>query len=209
MGGYGSGRSGGRATTDSGLTLPLSKLLRDKLFRPGSACYSSLIWTNTSTGERVGSIGYEAHLGQESGRVRLKYTTTRGDGEKRESDYWIELETTPQPFGGRRWWFTCPRTGRRVAKLYLPNGAFTFASRQAYRLAYRSQRETLYDRALRRAFKLRGKLGADGGVGDYVAKPKWMRWRTYDRKLEEIFTAEEVVDTHLLGFVQKLERRMR
>jgi hypothetical protein len=71
MGGYGSGRSGGRPTTDSGLTLTLSKLLRDKLFRPGSACYSSLIWTNTSTGERTGSIGYEAHLGQESDRVRL------------------------------------------------------------------------------------------------------------------------------------------
>jgi hypothetical protein len=49
--------------------------------------------------------------------------------------------------------------------------------------------------------------GAEGGIGDYVPKPKWMRWRTYDRKLEEIFAAEEVVDAHLLGFVQKLERR--
>jgi len=141
--------------------------------------------------------------------VRLQYTTTRWDGERRESDYWIQLETTPQPFGGRRWWFVCPRTGRRAAKLYLPNGAFTFASRQAYRLAYRSQREAPHDRALRRAFKLRGKLGADGGIGDYVPKPKWMRWPTYDRKLEEVFAAEEVVDAHLLGFVQKLERRSR
>jgi hypothetical protein len=56
---------------------------------------------------------------------------------------------------------------------------------------------------------LRGKLGANGGIGDYVPKPKWMRWRTYDRKLEQIFAAEEVVDAHLLGFVQKLERRSR
>jgi hypothetical protein len=38
-----------RPTTESGLTLSLSKLLRDVLFRPGSACYSSLIWTNTTT----------------------------------------------------------------------------------------------------------------------------------------------------------------
>ena len=59
-----------------------------------------------------------------------------------------------------------------------------------------------HDRALRRAFKLRGKLGGDGGIGDYVSKPKWMRWPTYDRKLEEIFAAEEVVDAHLLAFVQ-------
>ena len=37
MGGYGSGRTGGRPTTDNGLTLDLSKLRRDGLFRPGSA----------------------------------------------------------------------------------------------------------------------------------------------------------------------------
>jgi hypothetical protein len=209
MGGYGSGRSGGRPTTESGLTLSLPKLMRDGLFRPGCAWAGSLVWTNTTTGERVGSIGYEAHLGQDSGRVRLRYTTTRWDGERRESDYRIQLTTTSQPFGGRRWWFICPQTGRRAAKLFLPSGAFTFASRQAYRLAYRSQREAPHDRALRRAFKLRGKLGAAGGIGDYVPKPKWMRLRTYDRKLEEIFAAEGVVDAHLLGFVQKLERRSR
>ena len=138
--------------------------------------------------------------------MRLKYTTTRWDGERRESDYWIQLETTPQPFGGRRWWFVCPRTGRRAAKLYLPNGAFTFASREAYGLAYRSQRETTQDRALRRAFKLRGKLGSDGGIGDFISKPKWMRWPTYDRKLEEVADAEEVVDAYLMAFVHKLDR---
>lgn len=207
MGGYGSGRSGGRATTDSGLALNLPKLIRDGLFRPGCAWGGSLIWTNTTTGERVGSIGYEAHLGEESGRVRLYYTTTSNwNGERRESDYWIQLATTPQPFGGRRWWFICPRTGRRVSKLHLHGG--TFASRQAHRLAYRSQRETKYDRALRRAFKLRDRLGAVGGIGDYVPKPRWMRLRTYDQKLEEIWQAEGVVDAYLAGFLGKLNRRL-
>ena len=123
-----------------------------------------------------------------------------------KSDYWIRLETTPQPFGGRRWWFVCPRTGKRAAKLHLPDGAFTFASRQAYRLAYACQREPAHYRALRRAFKLRGKLGAEGGIGDYVEKPKWMRRRTYDRKLEEIFAAEEIVDAHMQNFARKLDR---
>lgn len=208
MGGYGSGRSGGRSTTDSGLAMSLPKLIRDGLFRPGCAWGGSIVWTNTTTGERVGSIAYEAHLGEESGRVRLHYTTTRRGEERRESDYWIGLATTPQPFGGRRWWWICPRTGRRVVKLYLPSGAFTFASRQAHRLAYKSQRETNYDRALRRAFKLRGRLGADGGIGDYVPKPKWMRLRTYDRKLEEIWRAEGIVDAHLSVFLGKFNRRI-
>jgi hypothetical protein len=141
--------------------------------------------------------------------VPLQYTKTIWDVDRRDLDYWVQLEATPQPFGGPRWWFICPRTQRRATKLYLPNAAYTFASREAHRLAYRSQREAPYDRALRRAFKLRAGLGADGEIGDPVDKPKWTRWRTYDRKLEEIFAAEEAIDAHLLGFVQKLERRMR
>jgi hypothetical protein len=137
--------------------------------------------------------------------VWLRYTTTLGDGEHHDSDYRIELESTPQPFGGRRWWFICPRMGVRVAKLYLPNGAYTFASRQAYRLAYRSQREAPYDRALRRVFKSQAKLGVEGGIWDHIPKPKWMRWRTYDRQLEQIARAEEIIDGHLAAFLYKLD----
>jgi hypothetical protein len=97
MGGFGSGRSGGRPTTDSCLTLDLSQLRRDGFFRPGFAGAGSLIWTNTTTGERIGSISYEAHLRQESGSVRLRYSTARWDGERLETNYWIELETTSNP----------------------------------------------------------------------------------------------------------------
>jgi hypothetical protein len=88
------------------------------------------------------------------------------------------LETRPQPFGGRRWWFVCPRSGHLVAKLHLPNGAYTFASRRACRPGYRSQREAPRDRSITRAFKLRDRLGGEGGIGDYIPKPKWMRWST-------------------------------
>ena len=35
-----------------------------------------------------------------------------------------------------------------------------------------------------------------------------MRWATYERKLEEIAAAEEVMDAHLVAFAQKLERRL-
>ena len=50
-----------------------------------------------------------------------------------------------------------PRTGRTATKLHLPSGASTFACRKAYRLGYRSQRETPRDRSLSRAFALREK----------------------------------------------------
>jgi hypothetical protein len=156
--------------------------------------------------EQDGSVSYEAYLGQESGRLRLKYTPTRGDGKPCELDYWIQLATTPQPFGGRRWWFVCPQTGRRATKLYLPNGELTFALRQAYGLAYVCQREQPHDRASRRAFKLRRKLGGTRGLDSYTPKPKWMREATYDRKLEEIFAAEEIIYAHMEILDRKLDR---
>jgi hypothetical protein len=71
--------------------------------------------------------------------------------------------------------------------------AFTFASRQAYQLAYRFQRGAPYDWSWR-AFKLRDRLGG-------------RRHGRLSRKPEEIFAAEEVVDAHLATFVDKLNRR--
>jgi hypothetical protein len=32
--------------------------------------------------------------------------------------------------------------------------------------------------------QLRERLGSDGGIGDYVPKPLWMRWAIYDRRIE-------------------------
>jgi hypothetical protein len=113
--------------------------------------------------------------------------------------------TTPQPFGGRRWWFVCPRTGQRATRLHLPPGAYTFACRKAYRLAYRSQRELPRDRALSRALALRRKLGATGGTGDYIAKPKGMHWRTFERAMARIHRAEDIVDMHEALLLSRLE----
>ena len=204
MGGFGSGRYGGRPTVEDGLSLDLPKLIRDELVRPSTICNGSLVWTRVNTGERVGSIGYNAHIGGEHGRVRLHYTSG-WDGEKRDLDYWIELTTTPQPFGGRRWWFICPKTGQRVAKLHLPPGAFTFASRKAYRLSYRSQRQTRFDRALGQAQKIRTNLGGSPSLIDpFPDKPKGMRWRTYEHLQARADMYEEIADQHLAILLGRL-----
>jgi hypothetical protein len=165
----------------------------------------SLTWTNTYTGEQRASIGYEAYMGDESGWVRLRYTTTsHWTGQQTQHDYRVQLTTTPQPFGGRRWWWICPRRGDLVSKLY-GNGVFN--THKAHHLAYRCQRQSPYDRAISQAFKRRQRLGAEGGIGDPIDKPKGMRWATFDRKMEQVEAAEAVCGTHLLRFVQKLTRR--
>jgi hypothetical protein len=35
----------------------------------------------------------------------------------------------------------------------------------------------------------------------------WMRWRTYDREIARIKAAEDVVDAHILAFLQKPRRK--
>jgi hypothetical protein len=147
MGGTGSGNYVGRPTVEAALKLDLHHLIRSGSFRPGATVTGSLAWTNNDTGEQRASIGYKAHMEDEHGWVRLTYATTNHwTGQTTQHDYTVELETTPQTFGGRRWWWVCPRRGDLVAKLYKPAGGGIFASRKAHRLACRSQRQSPYDR---------------------------------------------------------------
>ena len=69
------------------------------------------------------------------------------------------LDRTEMANGGRRWWFLCPRTGRRTTKLFLPNDGWHFWSRHGYGLGYACQREDRFSRLQRRAAKLNSQLG--------------------------------------------------
>jgi hypothetical protein len=84
-----------------------------------------------------------------------------------------------------------------VRRLYLPLGGCHFWSRRAYELAYASQRETKFDRALRRARKLRLRLGADPVDDEYPDKPQRMRWATYNRLMDRLVAADAVTDERL------------
>jgi len=98
----------------------------------------------------------------------------------------IRLVWTVPTYGGRRWWFQCPRTGRRTAKLFLPNGRWHFWSRAGYGLGYACQREDRFGCLQRRAAMLNRQLGGKGWAtwDSPPQKPKWMHWRTYERKCE-------------------------
>ena len=61
MRGPGSGRHWGcwGATVEDGLTLDISKLVRDRNIRPGKWLSGTLRWRRVASGEEVASIGYE------------------------------------------------------------------------------------------------------------------------------------------------------
>ena len=146
MGGYGSGFQGSkRQTVEDGLTLSAATLMRIGLLRAnlhGSG--GSVVWRNTATGERSASIGCDPNVWDEHGRLRLHYT--RNDTDK--VDYRVAVTSTALPWGGRRWWFTCPLVrnnvpcGRRCGKLHLPPGGRYFGCRRCYGLTYTSCQES-------------------------------------------------------------------
>ena len=120
----------------------------------------------------------------------------------------VRIVRVPCRFGGARPYFICPGVvngvacGRRVTKLYGP-GRY-FLCRHCYRLAHASQSEDAWDRTLRRANKIRQRLGGDPGMAaPFPPKPKGMWRRTYERLREQALAAEILADE---AFVSRAER---
>ena len=173
MGGYGSGNrfQSGKTTTGNMRALDVRLLHRKGFLAPGQ--YSRLKWSNNGKG--TFAIGVRG----EGDRVTLIHDAWE-DGEWGPCFFPVTLNWTACHLGGQRPWFMCPRCGQRVAILYAGE---SFACRRCHDLAYPSQREGEFHRALRRARKIQRRLGWDGPYG--WRKPKGMHWLTFERLVEE------------------------
>jgi len=193
MGGFGSGRrsGSGRDTVEGCRSIDVNRLQRAGCLRTG--WWGGWQWTRDS--EKVASINLRA----EAERLHLSYRVRIGGGEWEEVAEIVRIVRVPCRLGGARPYFLCPgvvngvNCGRRVARLHGP-GRY-FLCRHCYRLAHASQSESRWDRALRRANKIRQRLGgAPGMAAPFPARPKGMWQRTYERLREETFEAEMVAD---------------
>ncbi len=199
MGGYFSGRRGGRPTieaTDS-IKIDVSDVVPTRGRKlpagvkfwgtRGSEPYSIIVMVTLDSPE----VGI--------GTMRMWHASIHHPtgSETGPQDYTVEMRAEPCTLGGRRWSFRCPRTWRRCRTLYLPNGAYRFASRAAYRLVYQSQRVSEMDRCHAKLARLCRKVGASySSAGAALPpRPSRMRRRTYDRLLEEWFETEDRLDT--------------
>lgn len=205
MGGYGSGRTGGRPTYESTGSL----VLRTTSFARAGLCFGlrgTATLTFTCEGEPFPVAITIDTMDRAWPYIELEHEWRTSSASKER--YKVYLQTTPQPFGGVRWWFLCPRTGKRAVRLFLPRGGHQFWSRHAYGLGYASQRETAMDRASRRGSKLYAAMGGDGHWrDDPLPKPKWMRWKTYDRKAADLDRLNERFDGAWLAGVSRLLAR--
>ncbi len=173
MGGWGSGswyRCDSKLTTESQLMIDIRWMKREGFLVPGaSGCLS---WT--SRGKESGSVGFRC----ESDRLILKYKNKHQDGEWENIEDRIIFTWTPCNFGGKRQWFRCPSCQRRVAVVY---GGKYYRCRHCHNLTYSSQQESQPDRLMRKARKIRKRLGASPNmIEPIVFKPKHMHWKTFE-----------------------------
>lgn len=207
MGGLGSGRRAGRPVVEDVLCLEVNLLRREGLLRAGPQRSGVISWHRAFTGEVSNSVAFRIQTADARGTLALLFEMTSADGSTASIHCCVDLRATLQQFGGQRWWFICPLSGRRVIKLYLPSGSRTFASRHAHRLGYLSQREMPQDRALSKTYKARERLGSVGGVGDYIERPKRMHRRTFERELAKINEAEAALELQTKLFVERVGRK--
>lgn len=141
----------------------------------------------------------------EAGNERLELSYSRGEGHEREHvKQTVRLCHTVPNYGGKRWWMICPYRGIRVGKLYKPPGGDRFASRQAWRLGYNSQRVEHSQRPFEKLFRLQRKLGSYQGWEAGLMRPKGMWHRTYEHHLERYWELDDECAMAVAGVMARL-----
>ena len=196
-----------RVCLQDGLKLDLNRLIRQGAVRPGFSTDPYVIqWTRS--GALIGLAVIMANLcDPATSWLRIQAPTV---------DQQITLISCPRHFGGRQWYFVCPITHRRASVLWMPPGGNEFSGRHAWgrKVAYGSQFQSVYDRGHAGKAKIKARLigNLDPEEWELPPKPKWMRWRTYNR-LEERFEAYDDMtypdDSTLCALAAKLMRRVR
>jgi hypothetical protein len=206
MCGVGSGRrsGSGRDTVEACRSIDVNELQRGGCLRAGWIG----TWQWTEEGERVAWINLLA----EHDRLHLSYRISIGGRESQDVAETVRIVRVACRFGGTRPYFNCPgivhgiACGRRVAMLY-GSGRY-FLCRHCYCLVHESQSEGAWHRSLRRANKIRQRLGGDPGMAaPFPSKPKGMWRRTYGRLRKHAFEAEMRSDEALSLRAERLLAR--
>ncbi len=120
-------------------------MARYKVFDGGGS--NSWAWRKGKSQEVFSSITYH----YDNGGLVLSYTCN-----EQQHRYLVDVVTTPCNYGGKRYWFNCPKCSKRVAKLYLRNSMF-FCS-LAQKLNYSTQQSCKLESTRSGMYKIRNKL---------------------------------------------------
>ena len=147
----------------------------------------SFAWQWSRGGEITGNIVVSVN----DWSIRLGYSTQGKDASQT-----IQTTMTPCHYGGARTWFVCSCCRGRAAVLFMRSGRF--GCRQCQRVSYTSQSGSKQDGELVRYHRLHDLVQA--------GKPKWQRWKTFERLEERFELAFEEVNRSLMTLVQRLQQ---
>jgi hypothetical protein len=185
--------------------LDVDQLAKEGCLQPGWS--GTCRWTD-------GNEVFSMNLRAEAERLHLSYPVRVGEGERRDIRDTIPIVRLPCRFGGSRAYLICPgpgdgtECGRRITKMHLSHRYFL--CRHCSQLAYASQYEQPWQRALRRANKLKQRLCIDLGIAEpFPDKPKGMWVRTYGCLLDDILQAEMLANEAQANRFQRLMAQLK
>ena len=196
MGGSNSGRWGGRPTIEATASYVLSAATLKRI-PTGARGTVTFRWADDFEATAIFDT-----IDLDGAFLELRHAIRAKD--EHNVSYRVYLTRSIPPYGGRRWWFVCPRYQRRAFKLYLPLGGHQFWSRQAYGLGYACQRGTALDRAHLRKGTIERALWWDG---DEPVRPPRMWEKTFARKLAALEDAMGRLDRAWLPNALRLLER--
>ena len=178
-----------RLPLELGLQLNINRLIRDGVIQPGKVSQLSDHYWLDDEGDERASARIEADLTKPSAED-ARYGTMRIHA--KWINQTIRLVGCPRHFGGLQWYFVCPAQNRYVSVLWSVPGARFFVGRKSLgkKVVYLSQKHSPEARAYYSADKLLNRIWGPHALdeSDVLPKPKWMRWKTYERlsvKLEK------------------------
>jgi hypothetical protein len=185
-----------------GLKLDLNSLAKNRFVLRGLRTTGRGIkWVHSYWGEVASGTISADMSGSSEGWLRIELGVL---------DQWIKLVAKPRHYGGRQWYFVCPATNRLVSVLWMPAGSRRFCSRQTWgrQVAYSSQYLDRDSRAHAGQSKIRSRLCSIGKFDpdewDMPPKPKWIRWKTYNRHVEKFDRYEDILDYGCAALAAKL-----
>lgn len=175
-------RNAWRPHIESALSLDIWRMHALGCLRQGRR--GSWLWTIEGEQAPSSSVGYSVEIDGDRGSLLLTYSHDGSSGKRESAICKIFLSSIPLNFGGCRWYGHCPYTGRRARKLYKFSGIEHFCHRTAVRPTptYASQRVSGWHRINDQRWLLRRRMGDKwSDLFSEPQKPKWMRWRTFER----------------------------
>jgi hypothetical protein len=187
-----------RVRLEDGLRLDLNKLVREGFWPRGSETLTvGTQWTSNHRGVIAGAL-ITIQKEQDRGSLRIVLI---GKLEQR-----LDLIAEPRHFGGQQWYLVYPATGKKCSVAWLPLGASRFCSRQAWgkQVAYSTQFESKFDRAITAREKVKSRLIGDLDPREWELppKPKWIRWRTYQHMAEKYRCQQGILNQCMADYLR-------